>query len=96
MSLKKKINTPVPRAKKSAVVHTELHPEVKVEHQGVVESVKPKVGRKSKNSVKSNKSEMKENVRPLEKKRAESQEQGGEVRRHLSVLDINRARGDSR
>ena len=86
----------IPRAKRSSDVHTELQPEVKVEHQGIAESVKPKAGRKSKNSVKSNKSEMRENVRPLEKKRAESQEQGGEARRHLSLLDINRVRGDSR
>ena len=86
----------IPRAKRSSVVHTELQPDVKVEHQGIAESVKPNVVRKSKNSVKSNKSEMKENVRPLEKNRAESQEQGGEVRRHLSVLDMNRAREGSR
>ena len=81
----------IPRAKRSSIVPAAPLPAIKVQPNVTVESTKPNVGRKPKKS-KSTKSEQMENVL-AEKK---SEEHGGEARRHLSVLDTNRAKGGSR
>ena len=80
----------IPRAKRSSIVPADHLPAIKVQPNVTIESTKPNVGRKPKKS-KSTKSEQKENVRA-----EKTEEYGGEARRHLSVLDTNRAKGGSR
>ena len=92
MATKASEKSRIPRAKRSSIVPVDPLPAIKVQPSVTVESTKPNVGRKPKKS-KSTKSEQKENVR-VEKKSEELH--GGEARRHLSVLDTNRAKRGSR